>query len=51
MNRNLLVEIAEETVSKLQDGIGLDNSSIGIGLGRGWKEDETRGIIYFRARF
>ena len=27
MNRNMLVEIAEETVSKLQDGIGLDNDA------------------------
>ena len=27
MNRNILVEIAEETVSKLQDGIGLDNDA------------------------
>ena len=26
-NRNMLVEIAEETVSKLQDGIGLDNDA------------------------
>ena len=27
MNRSMLVEIAEETVSKLQDGIGLDNDA------------------------
>lgn len=27
MNRNMLVEIAEETVSKLKDGIGLDNDA------------------------
>lgn len=35
------------------DGIGLKNSAIGIGLGKGFKdfEEDTRTIIYFRVRF
>ena len=38
------------------DGIGLKNSAIGVGIGRGFKnwqldQSDTRAIIYFRIRF
>ena len=33
------------------DGLSLENSSIGIGVGKGWRKGENRAIVYWRVKF